>query len=61
MDCSIGLGIFLISWFGLGALGGYLAYRGSMRDYGRNIYRPNVWIISALLGYPGFIGSMIAW
>jgi hypothetical protein len=57
----LGAAILLISWFGLGWLGAHMAYRGSMRDYGKDIYGKRLFAGSILFGWCGFLGSIIAW
>lgn len=53
--------LLALAWFGLGGFGALLAYRGSMRDYGRDIYGPAVYAVTVLSGLSGFVGSMAAW
>lgn len=56
-----GLLIIAVTWFGSGALGAYLAYRGSVRDYGENIYSRRSLAALPFMGYAGLAGSAIAW
>ena len=57
----IGIAIILAAWFALGATGAWLAYRGSKRTYGKDIYGRGQYALTAIFGFPGFVGSMVAW
>lgn len=49
------------AWFSFGAAGAALAYRGSMRRYGKNIYGRAGLLGTLVLGFSGFVGSVVAW
>lgn len=53
--------IMLALWLGLGELGAVLAYRGSLRDYGKNLYGRGMFFWAPVLGPSAFFGSMVAW
>lgn len=57
----LGLLIIAVVWFGLGGLGAWLAYRGSVRHYGKNIYGRWIYPVVVLCGFGGFVGSAVAW
>jgi hypothetical protein len=57
----LGLAIILTVWFVLGTLGARLAYKGSMRRYGKDIYGPKLYAGVVLGGFSGFVGSSVAW
>lgn len=56
-----GFALLLAVWAGFGVLGSCLAYRGSLRRYGKDIYGCPLYVASALFGFAGFLGSMVAW
>jgi hypothetical protein len=53
--------VILACWMGLGGVGAYLARRGSIRDYGKNIYAVPMLVATVVFGPAGLLGSMVAW
>lgn len=57
----VGFAILVTVWLTFGATGAWLAYRRSMRAYGKNIYGKPLLAATVLLGFPAFVGSAVAW
>jgi len=52
---------FAFLWFSFGATGAWLAYRGSIARFGRDIYGWKLYTVTVLGGIPAFFGSIVAW